>query len=101
MEEPKVNLSKLDRGDKTLEELTEELSPEANALVDQMAEKTIAEAKNNKLLQSSRNRSFYGKRNRTAWDRMNRQHRKDAVDRGSDAIHDLHARVLGTSDAQA
>lgn len=93
MDEPKVDLGKLDRGDKTAEELDAELSPEAVTLVDTMAQSTIEQFNRNKDIEKQRKISFYGKRNRRAWDRMNRQSQIDKANRGVEKIEALHKRL--------
>lgn len=77
----------LDRGDKTKEELEESLGPAGIALVDKLSKDTqenINAAKKAK-------RRFYGTKNRKAWDRMNRKHKLEAMEIGSDKISKFFA----------
>jgi hypothetical protein len=94
MTEKQINIKNLDRGDKTQEQLESEMSPEALALVAQMEEKTIAEAKVN----AKTKRRFY-RRNRKAWDRMNRKGRIASVARGAEKILNLMAGIGFVTDA--
>lgn len=76
-----VDLSKLDRGDKTMEEL-EELMPQAGLdLVDSMEAQTIAAYEEGQVKAKRKSRHFY-RRNRKAWDRMNRKAKLDKMELG-------------------
>lgn len=78
-----LNVSGLDRGDKSLEELEAEMSPAAIQMVDGMTDKIIKKDKR-------KTRHFY-KRNRKAWDRMNRPHRLKKIELGMERTMNLIA----------
>ena len=86
MNNSEVNLSKVDRGELTKEQLEAELTPEALEMVEQMKLKTIAEfAKNSKAYKR------FHRKDRTAWDRMNRPSRLASIERGTQKILNLMA----------
>lgn len=94
-----IDISNRDRGDKTIEQLEAELTPEALAMVDQLEANTIREHEETQRKEKKARRHF-NKRNRRAWNRMNRPHRLKMAELGMQRIYNLIAGQGFRTDAQ-